>query len=106
MLSCLTKPALEVITSNLIRSWLLKKYNPMLCDFLDALGIPHKEAVVDDLPETMEDAKLQPAIEGLLAKYPKETVAVYLHAFQDMNEVNWPNLKEMLEKDQRLQLGS
>ena len=106
MLSCLTKPALEVITSNLIRSWLLKKYNPMLCDFLDALGIPHKEAVVDDLPETMEDAKLQAAIEGLLAKYPKETVAVYLHAFQDMNEVNWPNLKEMLEKDQRLQLGS
>ena len=105
MLASLAKPALEPISGNLIRAWLLKKYNPMLCDFLDALGIAHKEAVVEDLPETMDDAKLQAAVEGLLAKYPRETVAVYLHAFQDMNEVKWPNLKTMLESDQRLQLG-
>ena len=41
----------------------------------------------------MEDAKLKPAIETLLAKYPPEAVAVYLNAFNDMNDANWANLK-------------
>ena len=53
----------------------------------------------------MDDAKLTAAVDKLLAKYPREAVAVYLHAFNDMNEADWPNLKALLEKDQRLQLG-
>jgi hypothetical protein len=78
----------------------------MLGEFLDALGIAHKEGVVDDLPKEMEDAKLQAAVDNLLAKHPHEAVAVYLLAFNDMNEANWPNLKKMLETDPRLQLGN
>jgi hypothetical protein len=105
MVASLSKPALDVFTGNLIRAWLLKKYNAMLVDFLNALEITHKEGVVEDLPKTMEDAKLRSAIDVLLAKYPRETVAVYLHAFNDMNEADWANLKSMLESDQRLQLG-
>jgi hypothetical protein len=54
----------------------------------------------------MSDAKLKPAIEALLAKYPPEVVAVYLNAFNDMNEANWANLKTLLESDSRLQLGA
>ncbi len=105
MLSTLTRPALDLVTGNLIRTWLLKKHNQMLVDFLDALGIAHKEGVVEELPPAVDDAKLQAAVEALLAKYPPEAVAVYLHAFHDMNEVDWPNLKNMLETDKRLQLG-
>jgi|SRR5437016_1338505 len=105
MVQTLTRPNLDAVTGNLIRAWLLKKYNSMLCDFLDALGIVHKEGVVEDLPESMDDAKLRAAVEVLLAKYPPEVVAVYLNAFNDMNEVNWPNLKTTLEADKRLQLG-
>jgi hypothetical protein len=105
MLATLARPGLEVVTANLIRSWLLKKYKDMLCDFLDALGIAHKDGVVEDLPTSMDEAKLHAAVEMLLGKYPREVVAVYLHAFQEMNEVEWPNLKTMLETDQRLELG-
>jgi hypothetical protein len=105
MLVTLAKPSLEMVTANLIRTWLLKKYNTMLVDFLDALGIPHKEGVVEDLPATMDDAKLRAAVDALLPKYPPEVIAVYLNAFNDMNEVEWPNLKTMLESDKRLQLG-
>ena len=54
----------------------------------------------------MEDAKLKAAVETLLAKYPPEAVAVYLNAFNDMNEAHWANLKTMLETDPRLQLGT
>jgi len=106
MLASLSKPALDLFSGNLIRTWLLKKYNSMLVDFLNALEIQHKEGVVEDLPASMDDAKLRAAVDALLAKYPRETVAVYLHAFSDMNETDWPNLKAMLESDQRLQLGT
>lgn len=105
MLATLSRPALDLVTGNLIRTWLLKKYNAMLVDFLDALGIPHKEGVVEDLPATIEDAKLKSAVDVLLGKYPAEVVAVYLNAFNDMNEVSWPNLKSLLESEKRLQLG-
>jgi hypothetical protein len=105
MLATLARPGLEMVTANLLRTWLLKKYKQMLCDFLDALGIAHKDGVVDDLPATMEDEKLGKAVDLLLTKYPREVAAVYLHAFQEMNEVSWPNLKVMLETDKRLELG-
>jgi hypothetical protein len=105
MLASLARPSLDLITGNLIRAWLLKKHLSMITEFLDALGIPHKEGVVDDLPKTMEDAKLNAAVETLLAKHPPEAVSVYLHVFNDMNEANWDNLKKLLETDKRLQLG-
>ena len=106
MLATLARPALELVTGNLIRAWLLKKHKPMLVDFLDALGIAHQEGVVEQLPPAMDDAKVRAAVDSLLAKYPPEAVAVYLHAFNEMNEVEWPNLKTMLDSDPRLQLGA
>jgi hypothetical protein len=106
ILSTLSKPALEAAAANLIRVWLVKKQRQMLVDFLNALGLPNNEGVVDDLPAMMDDAKLKSAIDTLLAKYPGEAVAVYLNAFNDMNEANWVNLKTMLESDKRLQLGA
>jgi hypothetical protein len=78
----------------------------MLVDFLNALEIKNEEGVVENLPAGMDDAKLKSAIETLLAKYPPEAVAVYLNAFNDMNEANWANLKSVLESEPRLQLGA
>jgi len=105
MLSSLSKPAMEVVSTNLIRNWLLKKHNAILVQFLDSLKIAHSEGIVDSLPAAVEDKSLTEAVDGLLAKFPHEVVAVYLSAFNDMNEANWPNLKKMLEDDTRLQLG-
>lgn len=105
MLATLTRPALDQMAGALIRAWLVKKHKAMLVDFLDAIGIQHKDGVVDELPPTMDDAKLKSAVDVLLGKYPPEVVAVYLNAFNDMNEANWTNLKSMLEADPRLQLG-
>lgn len=105
ILATLTRPALEQMAGTLIRAWLVKKYKAMLVDFLSSLGIPHQDGVVDELPPTVDDAKLKSAVEVLLGKYPPEVVTVYLNAFNDMNEANWTNLKTMLESDTRLQLG-
>ena len=106
MLATLARPGLDAFAANVIRTWLVKKNKSMLVDFLNALGIENNEGVVEDLPSTMDDAKLKTAVDGLLAKYPPEAVAVYLNAFNDMNEANWANLKTMLEGDKRLQLGT
>src|SRR5881409_3064382 len=105
MLAALSRPALDLFTGNLIRTWLLKKHKAMLADFLDSLGIPHQEGVVEDLPPSMDDAKLRAAVDTLLAKHPPEAVSIYLHVFNDMNEANWENLKSLLGTDKRLQLG-
>jgi hypothetical protein len=105
MISILSRPGLDTVAGGMIRAWLVQKQKPMLVDFLNALEIKNENGVVDDLPKEIDDAKLKSAIETLLAKNPPETVAVYLNAFNDMNEASWPNLKSLLESDLRLQLG-
>jgi hypothetical protein len=105
ILSTLSKPTMDVAAGTLIRTWLVKKYAAMLEDFLNTLEIKNEKGVVDDLPASVDDAKLKTAVDALLAKYPPEVVSVYLHAFSEMNEANWTNLKALLESDTRLQLG-
>jgi hypothetical protein len=105
MLATLTRPHLDVAAGTLLRTWLVKKHSAMLVDFLNALDIPNEKGVVEDLPASVDDARLKAAVDQLLAKYPPETVAVYLNAFNDMNQANWPNLKALLEGEPRLQLG-
>ena len=106
MLATLSRPSMEMMAGTLLRAWLVQKQKPMLVDYLTSLGIENKDGVVEDLPATMPDDKLKAAVELLLAKYPHEAVAVYLNAFNDMNEANWANLKSMLETDPRLQFGN
>jgi len=106
MLSFLSRPALDVVADNLLRAWLLKKHTTVLTDFLDSLKIPHEKGVVEDLPTTVDDALLTAAIEKLLQTHPPELVAVYLHAFNDMNEAQWQNLEARLREDPRLKLSA
>jgi len=105
MLSFLARPRLEDISANLLRGWLLKAQTAMITGFLDQLGVAHKEGVVEEFPETIDDAKLKDAVESLLAKHPKETVAVYLNTIKATSVPSWKNLEEMLSTDPRLQLA-
>ncbi len=108
MKSALSRPVSDALAAHLIQAWLLGAHKVMLCDFLDALGIEHGEdGTVEQLPPAADKAKISEAVEQLLSKHPFETVAVYLHAFRDMDsEVQWPPLDEILADDARLKLGS
>src|SRR3954469_8246380 len=68
MLATLARPSSEMMTANLLRAWLLKKHQGLLAGFLDGLGIPHKEGVVEDLPKTVDDPKLKTAVDSILEK--------------------------------------
>lgn len=105
MASALARTDLQAIAGNVISGWLVKNQQPLLIDFLTALHIPHQNGVVETLPEKVEDKDLHDAVEMLLGKYPPEVVGLYLRAFHDMNEANWPNLQKLLSEDVRLMLG-
>ena len=106
--SALGRKVSDTLAAHLLQAWLLGGQKPMLCDFLDSVGIKRDEdGTVDELPESPPKEKLRAAIEQLVAKYPAEAVAVYLHAFHDMDsEVSWPPLGEVLAEDERLKLGA
>ena len=108
MQNALTRPVSDAIASHLLQAWLLGAHKEMLCDFLAALEIPHEEnGTVEDLPPAPPKEKIQAAVDGLLTKYPAETVAIYLHAFREMDSaVQWPPLNEILAEDARLQLAA
>ena len=106
LIASLTRPQLGLAADTLLRCWLLRKHTTLLTDFLDTLGIPHEQGAVETLPKTVEDAALKKAVDSLLAKHPREVVAVYLRCFNSMNVENWDNLDRMLAEDARLALGA
>ncbi len=106
--SALSRKISDTLAAHLLQAWLLGAQKPMLCDFLDAVGIKRDEdGTVENLPESPPKEKLTEAITQLFEKYPAEAVAIYLHAFHDMDsEVSWPPLGEILAEDERLRLGA
>ena len=104
ILDMLTRPRMQASAATLLRGWLVKTESEMLADFLDTLGIQHKNGVVEDFPETVDEAKINAAVDKLLEKYPQEKVLVYLNSFSAMNDAPWESLTKRLQDDKRLQL--
>jgi hypothetical protein len=106
MQAALSRKVSDSLASHLLQAWLLGANKQMLCDFLDAMEIKHDEdGTVEDLPAAPPKEKIATSVAGLLEKYPAETVAVYLHAFRDMDSaVQWPALDEILAQEPRLKL--
>jgi hypothetical protein len=93
------------ITMQLLQIWLLGAQRELICDFLDSLGIEHDgKGVVDNLPTEPPRERLNDTITSLLEKRSPEAVAVYLHAFQAMDETGWSVLDEALTTDSRVSL--
>src|SRR4051794_35240034 len=98
----------DSLASHVLQAWLLGANKEMLCDFLDALEIKHAEdGTVDELPPELPKEKIAGAVEKLLGKYSPEKVAVYLHAFREMDTAaQWPALDEILAEEARLCLAN
>jgi hypothetical protein len=107
MKAALSRPVSDTLATHLVQAWLLGANKPMLNDFLDALEIAHEEdGTVEIIPPSPPKEKLQAAVDQMLTKYNPQAVAVYLHAFRDMDSsVQWPPLNEILTEDARLQLS-
>lgn len=98
----------EAVAQQVLQVWLMKAQSPMLVTFLDELGLPHdgNGGIEEDIPKEIPGEKFRPAVDKLLATYPPEKVAVYLHVFQLQQPGGWPPLGEILATEPRLQLGA
>ncbi len=97
----------DSVAAHILQIWLVGQQADLLCAFLDGLGIAHDEnGTVETLPDAPPKEDLQRVIDDLTARFDRNTVAVYLHAFQATHdEGGWPSLGELLESDPRLQLA-
>jgi hypothetical protein len=103
----LSRKSADDLAMQVLQIWLLGAHRDLICDFLDSLQIPHDgKGVVDTLPPARSKEALVSAIDYLLSKYSHEPVAVYLHAFQAMDDAGWKELAELLATDPRLKLGA
>ena len=94
----LSKPSNSDLSLEMLQVWVLGKNERMVCDFLDALSIPHDgKGLIDEVPAEPGAEKVSAAVESLLSKYPAHEVAIYLHLFTGMDESTWPILRGLLQ---------
>lgn len=93
------------VAAHLLQIWFVGAQSKLLCDFLDALGIAHDEnGTIEELPEAPPKEALVKAIDECFAKHDPAVVAVYLNAFQALDDKGWQPLAELIEEDPRLRL--
>jgi hypothetical protein len=101
----LGRPEMEVLSFNLLSTWLIETQRPMLCAWLDSLGIAHGEnGCADSFPPPPDAAALKKGVDALLEKFDPRIVSVYLRTFNQIDETGWPALDEILRGEPRLQL--
>jgi hypothetical protein len=101
----LARPEMEVLSFNLLSTWLIENHRPMLCAWLDALGIEHgANGCADNFPPQPDAAVLKKSVNLLLQKFDSRIVGVYLRTFNQIDETQWPVLDEILSTEPRLQL--
>jgi hypothetical protein len=100
----LARPEMEVLSFNILSAWLIEAQRPMLCAWLDALGIEHGDnGCADSFPPQPDAALLKKGVDVLLEKFDPQIVGVYLRTFNQIDETQWPALEEILRSDPRLQ---
>jgi hypothetical protein len=100
----LARPEMEVLSFNILSAWLIDTQRPMLCAWLDALGIEHGEnGCADTFPPQPDAAVLKKGVDTLIEKFDPIIVGVYLRAFNQIDETRWSALDDILRSDARLQ---
>ena len=97
----------NTVGEHLLQVWLLKAQQALLIDFLDAMEIEHDdEGAVENLPESIEKEKLDPALDLVLGKHDPRVVTLYMRVFQMQQAGGWPGIAEALESDKRLVISN
>jgi hypothetical protein len=98
------RPQLETLSFNLVSHWLIASHSDMLALWLDTLKIAHDgRGCASSFPPCPEEAALREGVRTLLEKHEPELVAMYLNAFNEIDEVHWPKLQEIVQQEPRLQ---
>jgi hypothetical protein len=107
ILKTLRSKQADTIGEHLLQAWFMAGHQEMLAAFCDAMGIEHdgKGSVTGDLPTELDAAKLDAAVDGLLAAHEPKLATMYLRVFNLQRPGGWPVLTAKLEGDSRLTLA-
>jgi len=94
----------EGVAEQVIQLWLLKGQVDLLKTFLDAIGVPHENGQVENLPEEITDEQASAGVAALIANHPAEKAAVYLAMFQMQRPGGWESLSKAIEAEPKLKL--
>jgi hypothetical protein len=98
-------PQMEVLSFNIVSTWLIETQTPMLCAWLDSLGIAHgPNGCADEFPEEPGADAIKKGVDTLLEKFDPTLVAIYLRAFNCIDETRWAALDELISSEPRLAL--
>ena len=88
----------EILAARLLVAYHLAHQRPMMASFLDALGISHKDGLIDDEQMQAPPAdRLGEVARTLSASYPPEDVALYLSTLIWQDPDTWGALVEVPE---------
>ncbi len=103
----LAKKRNEDLAIEILQTWVLKTQTPAILQFLEDLGISHDgSGLIEDTPSEPAPETVKKGVENLLAKFPHDCVAIYLHLFIQMDPDGWKTLRQLLEETPELQLSA
>ncbi|MGE3275358.1 MAG: hypothetical protein AB7O67_09615 [Vicinamibacterales bacterium] len=88
----------DLLAARLLVSYHLEHQRPMMSRFLDELGIPHDQGLInEESPEAPEPAKLDAAVATLAQEYPKADVGRYFWTLLWQDPETWGGLRDRPE---------
>ena len=88
----------ELMAARLLVAFHIAHQRPMMAAFLDALGIPHEDGLIESEQVTAPDpAKLKAAVATLAAAFPAEDVTLYLSTLTWQDPEAWGTLTDLPE---------
>lgn len=84
----------DLLAARLLVSYHLQHQRPMMGRFLDLLGIPHEEGLInEESPAAPTEEKLDEAAKALVIEFPKEDVSRYFWTLLWQDPETWGGLK-------------
>ena len=84
----------DLLAARLLVAYHLQHQRPMMGRFLDLLGIPHEQGLInDDAPPAPEPEKLDEAAKALANEFPKEDVSRYFWTLLWQDPETWGGLQ-------------
>lgn len=94
-----TLPSLpESLAGRALIVYHLAEQRPMMGAFLDALGIPHEDGVMQEEAVTPDPAKVAAAAEQLSREYPSNSVSLYLNTLLSQDPDTWKALEDVPQR--------
>jgi hypothetical protein len=89
----LARVASDPVAAEVLAVYFLKARNPLLCEWLDALGLKHEEGVLEaDAPKQPAAKELERHIDAFLSADDDPDRPLLLAAFSAQDAIEWPLL--------------